>query len=143
MNLPNRVPCSGDGRRTIPWRVARKAGRVHPPIEARVEGTLTSGDGFGAMCRPLTDWPWLGGRGRRRPRPTVSGAGSPEEGTRDGPAAVISTLAEAPPAAAGALRSGGPPNETQVRRPPFHAPAASRPDAVAANRVLADSAHLS
>jgi hypothetical protein len=33
----------------------------HSQGGAWVEGALTSGCGLGAICRPLTDWPWFGG----------------------------------------------------------------------------------
>ena len=35
---------------------AGAGGSAHPVAEAWVEGTRTSGSGFGAICRPLTDW---------------------------------------------------------------------------------------
>ena len=35
----------------------------------RVEGALTSGAGFGAICRPLTDWPLMEARLRRLVEP--------------------------------------------------------------------------
>ena len=46
---------------------AGAGGSAHPVAEAWVEGTRTSGSGFGAICRPLTDWSQVVGG------PTISG----------------------------------------------------------------------
>jgi hypothetical protein len=45
---------------------------------ARVEGTLTSGSGFGAIGRPLTDWPTMGARRGGGRASILSFRGAPE-----------------------------------------------------------------
>jgi hypothetical protein len=49
---PNSPACPPDARCIRRRRGSRYAAK------ARVEGTLTSGSGVGAIYRPLTDWPW-------------------------------------------------------------------------------------
>jgi hypothetical protein len=108
------TPALLDAGRPSFGRVALRTRSEQDQKEVRVEGAVTSGSGFGAVCRPLTDEPLMEARPRGAVGPPfVSSRRSPRSlghrpaGTRRSPRRAGSPDLRLAPHACGATSRGG------------------------------------